>query len=363
MIVFIVPGLRETSPINWLVSLVLRLQNEFDVLVFSMDDDIYTSLNKERLLNSGIKVVYGRGAGFSGFILNFFAVSKLLQQYRPNVIFSLLIRADFLASMMGARTTSVSSLRNMVDEEYTYTYGKFLGRILSWLHLGALRRIDHSVAMSVGMRARLLQLGISNVHLIPNSIDTNIVKSLIDDCSLEKPPARFFPKIVIVGSLISRKQVMEMLHALWDLHKGGYYFYVDIIGSGPDNDKIVKFLKSTNSEFRSHIVLSGHVNNVIEKIMEADIFLMNSSSEGVSRALMEAMYIGLVVVVRRNHGSVDLIEDRVTGYLYDTLEEMTAILKDYYLDSGVFHKAQLSPCFTMEFNANSYLELLYKLDH
>jgi glycosyltransferase involved in cell wall biosynthesis len=358
MIIFIVPGLRDTSPINWLVSFLLRLNDDLDIIVFSMDEDSYCSIVKERLSAGKITIMYGKGAGFLNFFLNLITLRKIIQASKPRVIFSQLIRADFLSSFLGTEIPRVASLRNMVDEEYIYSHGRLLGSVISRVHLFALRKIETVVAMSDGMRKRALELGVTNVTLIPNGLDTDIVDAELACCQPHNMTLVRVPRIIIVGSLTPRKQVREALVALWELHVAGTFLDITIVGSGPEEDSIIRFLDGTNSDFRSRVSILGHITNVACHLIQSDIFLMNSLSEGVSRALMEAMYLRLIVVVRKNDGSSELIGDRVNGYFFESTKHMKILLKDYSLTNAEFIQSELPKNCTMAANSQSYKELL-----
>jgi len=63
--------------------------------------------------------------------------------------------------------------------------------------------------------------------------------------------------------------------------------------------------------------LLGYRTDVKELLQAADIFVMSSRREGLSRSVMEGMAIGLPCVVSKIRGNVDLIEDGEGGYLCD----------------------------------------------
>jgi glycosyltransferase involved in cell wall biosynthesis len=50
-------------------------------------------------------------------------------------------------------------------------------------------------------------------------------------------------------------------------------------------------------------------------VRSADVFVLNSSYEGLSHALIEAMMLGTPVIATRVGGNAELIEDGVTGFL------------------------------------------------
>lgn len=64
----------------------------------------------------------------------------------------------------------------------------------------------------------------------------------------------------------------------------------------------------------------------------SDVVLNSSESEGESNAILEAQWAGKLVVARRNHGNVALIEDGADGRLFDTPDELANLLEAARLD-------------------------------
>jgi len=64
-----------------------------------------------------------------------------------------------------------------------------------------------------------------------------------------------------------------------------------------------------------HVRLLGVQSNVAPLLVASDVFVLPSRSEGLSRALMEAMAAGVPVVATRVNGIKDLITDKVHGLL------------------------------------------------
>ena len=62
----------------------------------------------------------------------------------------------------------------------------------------------------------------------------------------------------------------------------------------------------------------GYRTDVKELLQAADVFVMPSIREGLSRSIMEAMASGLPCVVSRIRGNSDLIKDGEGGYLCET---------------------------------------------
>ncbi len=59
----------------------------------------------------------------------------------------------------------------------------------------------------------------------------------------------------------------------------------------------------------------GNRTDIMELYQAADIFVMMSFREGLSRSIMEAMASGLPCIVSKIRGNVDLVQDGICGYL------------------------------------------------
>lgn len=86
-----------------------------------------------------------------------------------------------------------------------------------------------------------------------------------------------------------------------------------LCGDGELREKLEELAKSLSVENR--VLFLGNRTDIIELYQAADIFIMMSFREGLSRSIMEAMASGLPCVVSKIRGNVDLIESGVGGYL------------------------------------------------
>ena len=75
---------------------------------------------------------------------------------------------------------------------------------------------------------------------------------------------------------------------------------------------------------RDHVTVLGPLahQDAIAALASADALLNTSDSEGESRAVLEAMALGTPVIARRNPGNSALIQDGLTGLLFDRADEI-----------------------------------------
>jgi len=64
------------------------------------------------------------------------------------------------------------------------------------------------------------------------------------------------------------------------------------------------------------VFLPGDVQNIQEKLLEADLFIFPSRFEGFPNALCEALATGLPTIASNCSGNVDVVQDGVNGRLF-----------------------------------------------
>ncbi|MDO5340838.1 MAG: glycosyltransferase [Bacteroidia bacterium] len=67
--------------------------------------------------------------------------------------------------------------------------------------------------------------------------------------------------------------------------------------------------------------------NVKPYFAKASAFIMASDFEGLGRVTAEAMFYGCPVIARANGGTLDIVKDGETGYLFNTVDECASLLR------------------------------------
>lgn len=122
-----------------------------------------------------------------------------------------------------------------------------------------------------------------------------------------------------VTSLEKEKNVEEFIRIALDVVKENTTIHFVIAGNG-----------SLQSElFITHpqIHFLGFRNNIPELLVDLDLFLFTSSSEGLGTAVLEAMAAKVPVVCRNFPAANDYIKDESTGFLYATVDDAVNKIK------------------------------------
>lgn len=101
-----------------------------------------------------------------------------------------------------------------------------------------------------------------------------------------------------------------------------------VVGTGPDAayyKKRVKEITKDESVANDKVIFHGYTENVSSLIKEWDINILPSYREGLSISLIEACAAGIPSVATRIRGNVEIIEEGVTGLLYEAKDSKALI--------------------------------------
>lgn len=131
--------------------------------------------------------------------------------------------------------------------------------------------------------------------------------------------------LLSVGELIPRKNHMEVFEALKQMKDAGKDYKIKYLIAG--RGKIAEELQNKINELglQDQVQMLGFRSDVADVFAASDIYVFPSHQEGLPVALMEAMSVGMPVVCSRIRGNVDLIEEGVGGYLFDSKDASTLV--------------------------------------
>ena len=132
-------------------------------------------------------------------------------------------------------------------------------------------------------------------------------------------------KISYIGRLIKRKRIEILLTAISNI-KTDNNFLLSIVGEGPE-EKYLKEL-ARKLKIKNSCIFKGELphEEVSQILMQSDIFVLPSDSEGMSNALLEAMASCNAVIVSNIIANKQLIKDKVNGLLFSDLKQLEEAL-------------------------------------
>jgi colanic acid/amylovoran biosynthesis glycosyltransferase len=121
--------------------------------------------------------------------------------------------------------------------------------------------------------------------------------------------------VVTVGTLIWCKGHEWALQAIRMVADRGINVRFDIIGAGPDRQRV--FYTTADLQLQDRVRCLGQLtpDEVLRRVQQADAFLLSSLSEGISNSVLEAMACGIPVVTTDCGGMREAVTDGVEGFM------------------------------------------------
>lgn len=149
--------------------------------------------------------------------------------------------------------------------------------------------------------------------------------------------------LISIGELNKNKNHILVIKALSKIKDIDWNY--TILGDGPLRRNYQTLVRKLNLEDR--IFIKGYSDNVLNELASNEVFIHPSLREGLSVALMEAMYSCELIIASRIRGNEDLIEDNQGGLLFDSSSEEQLIESIYKV-----HQLKTLGKSFIEFNRN-----------
>lgn len=124
------------------------------------------------------------------------------------------------------------------------------------------------------------------------------------------------PEAVVVGNIgrfSAQKNPLDWAHAAGSIARACPEAFFVMVGDGPLRGAVEQALAQEG--IRQRVRLTGLRRDVGRMLAATDVFLMTSLWEGLPRALVQAMAMGLPVVAYAADGIAEAVSEGVNGYL------------------------------------------------
>jgi len=225
----------------------------------------------------------------------------IIKEDKPDVIVSFFARINLLVLLaaIGIDIPVYISERNDPKDDGRSIVIRFLTSILYPLSKGIVFQTDHAYRC---FPKAIQKKGV----IIPNPINIDF------DFSRKKTKTY---EIVTAGRLIEQKNHRLLIHAFEQVVRNNklsnYKLY--IYGEGRLKSKLSELIESKG--LNNHVFLMGKTSDIYNKVYNADLFVLSSDYEGLSNALLEAMFLETPVISTNCAGSNELIADNENGRL------------------------------------------------
>jgi glycosyltransferase involved in cell wall biosynthesis len=201
---------------------------------------------------------------------------------------------------------------------------------------------DGTLSVSESLKKKLvrkIKISPEKINVIPNGVDTKKFHGNYDTKKLRIALSIKQEDFVVgvIGTLKPKKNQKVVLHALSKIKTLDSNIQLIIIGDGPCKAFLIELSNELGIANKVHFL--GYRNDIPEILSMIDILVLPSvkDHEGMSNVILEAMASKVAVISSRSVGSDELIENEITGLLFDhqDSEELVRKIK------AIIHKKDL----------------------
>lgn len=267
------------------------------------------------------------------------AVGRALGAFRPDVIHAVnpaMLAVSAFYYSVRYRRPLVVSYHTHLPKYLKYYHLAMLEPFLWWSMRQGYNRADLTLATSSAMQAELTAEGIQRVQLWRRGVDTDTFHPSKASRAMRERLTQGHPEdklLLYVGRLSAEKEIercSQVLAAVPGLR-------LALVGDGPHREKLEKHFAGTPTYFAGY--LRGE--ELAEAFASGDVFLLPSRTETLGLVLLESMAAGCPVVTPNAGGTSDIVQDGVTGHLYDPADDMGHVKAVQRLLADPAHHAEV----------------------
>lgn len=170
--------------------------------------------------------------------------------------------------------------------------------------------------------------------------------------------------IVTVAGLRRVKNLSMFIDGVGQVAREHPHVKAIIVGDGPERAYLTRKVADLSLEGTVRFV--GETKDVRPLLSAADVFALTSESETFSNAALEAMSMGKPAILPKSGGSPEMIDDEVTGWLFDATSEQEFVDRlrsavaepDRCIRMGEAARAAVLGRFQTRSMLNAYMELI-----
>jgi glycosyltransferase involved in cell wall biosynthesis len=278
------------------------------------------------------------------------AAGAFMEVYLASILYNFSYVVKVPGDIVWERARNKKITKLDIDE---FQNGKLGIRYAIFRHLysRSLKRAKFVIVPSVGLYKLCQGWGVeeSKIRLIYNSVDP-VIQSY-------EPLGSDIFNLVTVCRLVPWKGVDELIE-----YAASRKLKLLVVGDGPERMR----LEHLASILKASVSFVGDIphQEVHRKLLQSQLFVLNSRYEGLPHALVEARVAGVLSIARAGTGSAEVINDDVDGFLIRpnrSLQETIDMALElqptasFYIERA---KIDASQRFNKSFNYPSILKLI-----
>ena len=197
----------------------------------------------------------------------------------------------------------------------------------------------------------------NRLRIIPNPID------FTSNRTIERSHSSEF-QILTVSRLKAVKNIEGVLRVLARLKMAGYPFLFTIIGEGDHFEALMETVVELGLQNEVHF--KGYLPDPFSSVEVADLFILNSFTEGFSNALAEAMSSGIPCLATNVGAASDMIQENKSGWLikpnddkglFEKLRHIFSLDREILVKVGETGKESIKDKYSLQVHLDQLMEI------
>ena len=292
----LIPNLSRGGAEVLLCDLVIGMKKDIASTVICFDSS--GNLQK-RVQENSIKII-SLDINQKGLIKAVLELYKLITQEKPDILHCWMYHSNLIGGFIG-RISGIKKIIWSIHSNMPKTLSKstYLVNRLSAIFSGLLAHKIIFVSEASFNKHRILGYEENKSILIQNGINTQIFSNSIEDRTTFRNDLGLGLKDILIGLMgrnVPEKDYPNFFKSINSIQTKTP-FHIALAGKGmdPSNRNLQKLI--SKYAIRHHIHLLGEIDNTKQFFNGLDIFVISSISESAPVALLEAMSVGVKIIV------------------------------------------------------------------
>ncbi len=263
------------------------------------------------------------------------SVGRAVKAFKPDIIHAVnpaVLGATAFFSSSYNRVPLVVSYHTHLPKYLRYYGLGWLEGTVWWSMRTVYNRADLRLATSQAMQSELEGKGLRRVRLWRRGVDTELFRPGRAALAMRARLTQGHPEeklLIYIGRLSAEKEIEQCRRVLEALPG----VRLALVGDGPHRQKLEEYFVGTPTFFAGF--MKGE--ELAAAFASADAFFLPSRTETLGLVLLESMAAGCPVVTPRAGGTSDVVQDGVTGFLYDPANPDSAVeaIRKLLFDAGL----------------------------